>query len=87
MEDGQERPIAYTSRTLNAAEKRYSQLDKEALAIIIGVKKFHNFIYGRHFTIQSDHQLLSYLFDEQKGILMSRRGFLNMHPLLSRDGL
>ena len=68
MEDGQERPIAYTSRTLNAAEKRYSQLDKEALAIVSGVKKFHNYIYGRHFTIQSDHLPLSYLFNEQKGI-------------------
>ena len=68
MEDGQERPIAYTSRTLNAAEKRYSQLDKEALAIVSGVKKFHNYIYGRHFTIQSDHRPLSYLFNEQKGI-------------------
>ncbi len=68
MEDGQERPIAYTSRTLNVAEKRYSQLDKEALAIISGVKKFHNFLFGRQFTIQSDHQPLSYLFNEQKGI-------------------
>jgi hypothetical protein len=68
MEDGQERPIAYTSRTLSAAEKRYSQLDKEALAIVSGVKKFHNYLYGRHFTIQSDHQPLSYLFNEQKGI-------------------
>ena len=68
MEDGQERPIAYTSRTLNAAEKRYSQLDKEALAIISGIKKFHNYIYGRHFVIQSDHKPLSYLFNEQKGI-------------------
>ena len=57
MEDGQECPIAYTSRTLNAAEKHYSQLDKEALAIVSGVKKFHNYIYGRHFTIQSDHDL------------------------------
>ena len=68
MEDGQERPIAYTSRTLNPAEKRYSQLDKEALAIITGVKKFHNYIYGRMFTIQSDHKPLSYLFDEHKEV-------------------
>ena len=68
MEDGSERPIAYTSRTLNPAEKRYSQLDKEALAIVSGVKKFHNYIYGHHFTIQSDHKPLSFLFHEQKGI-------------------
>ena len=33
-----------------------------------GVKKFHNYIYGRHFTIQSNHLPLSYLFNEQKGI-------------------
>ena len=53
MEDGQERPIAYTSRTLNQAEKHYSQLETEALAIVSGVKKFHNYLYGRHFLIQS----------------------------------
>ena len=68
MEDGQERPIAYASRTLNPAEKRYSQLDKEALAIVAGVKKFHEYLYGRNFTIKSDHQPLSYLFSENKGI-------------------
>ena len=38
MEDGTEKPIAYASRTLAPAEKRYSQLDKEGLAIIFGVK-------------------------------------------------
>ena len=54
-----------TSRTLNPAEKRYSQLEKEGLAIVSGV---HNFLYGRHFTIQSDHQPLSFLFNETKGI-------------------
>ena len=68
MDNGDERPIAYVSRTLNSAEKRYSQLEKEALAIVSGVKKFHNYLYGRHFTIESDHQPLAYLFHEAKGI-------------------
>ena len=68
MDNGEERPIAYSSRTLNAAEKRYSQLEKEGLAIVSGVKFFHNYIYGRHFTIQSDHKPLSFLFHENKGI-------------------
>lgn len=38
--NGMERPIAYCSRTLAPAEKRYSQLDKEALALVFGVKSF-----------------------------------------------
>ena len=68
MSDDQERPIAFASRTLSPAEKKYSQLEKEALAIIFAVKKFHNYIYGTTFTIQSDHQPLSFLFSEHKGI-------------------
>ena len=68
FEDGREKPIAYTSRTLNPAEKRYSQLEKEGLAIVSGIKKFHNFLYGRHFIIESDHRPLSFLFNEAKGI-------------------
>ena len=68
MENGTERPIAYASRTLTPAEKNYSQLEKEGLAIIFGVKKFHNYLYGRQFSIESDHQPLSYLFNEAKGI-------------------
>ena len=68
MSDGQERPIAFASHTLNQAEKKYTQLEKEGLAIIFGVKKFHNYIYGTHFTIQLDHKPLSSLFSEIKGI-------------------
>ena len=63
-DNGEEHPIAYSSRTLNAAEKRYSQLEKEGLAIMSGVNFFHNYIYGRHFTIQSDQKPLSFLFQQ-----------------------
>jgi len=47
MEDGSEKPIAFASRSLAPAEKKYSQLDKEGLAIVFGVKKFHQNLFGR----------------------------------------
>ena len=68
FEDGSERPVAYASRTLGPAEKRYSQLDKEGLAIVFGVKRFHQYLAGRHFTILSDHKPLQHLFQETRGI-------------------
>lgn len=68
MEDGSDRPIAYASRTLAPAEKNYSQLEKEALAIIFGLGKFHQYVYGTKFTILTDHKPLEGLFNEEKGI-------------------
>ena len=58
MADGTERPIGYVSRSLNTAERGYSTIEKEALAIIFGVKKFNQFLYGHKFTIQTDHKPL-----------------------------
>ena len=40
MEDGSERPVAYASRTLNSAEKNYSQIEKEVMATVYGVNFF-----------------------------------------------
>ena len=68
MEGGTERPIGYMSRSLNGAERNYSTLEKEALAIIFGVKKFHQFLYGHSFTIKTDHKPLEGLLNEKKGI-------------------
>ena len=61
-----ERPVAFYSRTLSDTETRYSQTDKEALAVVTGVKKFHYYVAGRSFTIQSDHKPLLGLIGEQK---------------------
>ena len=63
-----ERPIAYASRTMAPAEKRYSHMDKEALAIIFGLKRFHQYLYGRKFIIYTDHKPLSYLFEPTRAI-------------------
>ena len=61
-------PIAYASRTMASAEKRYSHMDKEALAIIFGLKRFHQYLYGRKFIIYTDHKPLSYLSDPTRAI-------------------
>ena len=63
LPSGEEKPIAYASRTLSNSERNYSQIDKESLAIIFAVKHFHFFLYGKdRFTIYTDHKPLISLF-------------------------
>ena len=66
--EGVEQPIVFASRTLAPAERNYSQLDKEVLAIIFGIKSIHDYVVGRKFTIVSDHKPLQYLSTKKKAI-------------------
>ena len=49
--NGDERPIAYASRSLNSSEKNYSQIETESLAIIFGVRKYYMYLFGRKFKL------------------------------------
>ena len=75
-EHGTDRPIAYASWSLAPAEKKYSQIEKEGLAVVWGVKKFHLFLYGREFVILSDHKTLQFLFNEQKPVPTMASGLI-----------
>lgn len=64
--NGVEKPVLFVSSTLSPAERNYSQLHREALAIVFGIKKFHKYIYGHEFVIQTDHQALREIFNPNK---------------------
>lgn len=61
--DGKEHPIAYASRTLNKAETNYTTTEKECLGVVWAVKSFRCYVYGRRFTIITDHRPLRWLMN------------------------
>ena len=68
LPDGSDKHIAYASRSLYATEKKYTQLEKEALSFVFGNSKFHMYLYGRDFVLQTDHLPLIRLLKEGRAI-------------------
>ena len=79
--DGQEKPISFASRVLRKAEKNYSVIHKEALAIFWAVQKFYQYLAGNKFILCTDHKPLLALFGEGKGIPQMAAGRLQRWAL------
>ena len=58
--DGKVFPVCYGSNKLSSAERNYSTIEKECLAIVWGFKRFHLYLYGVPFVPQTDHEPLKY---------------------------
>ena len=69
QKDGERKPVAYISKTLTEVERRYSQIEREALAIVWAVERFNDYLYGISFTIVTDNKpLMSMLCPDSKKI-------------------
>ena len=59
---GSKRVVAYAIRGLSAVERRYSQTEKEALAMLWACERFHVYLYGFEFELLTDHKLLEAIY-------------------------
>ena len=60
-------PIAYASRFLNTNEQRYSKNELELLAVVWSLEHFKYYLFGSHFTLQTDHQALLSALKNNRG--------------------
>ena len=74
--------VAYASRSLTDVEQRYSQTEKEALAIVWSVEHFHLFVYGHEFTLVTDHKPLEIIYGSRTSKPSARieRWVLRLQP-------
>ena len=71
IQDGEEKVIAYASRTLSKTERQYCVTRRELLAVVVFTKHFKHYLMGRRFRVRTDHSSLQWLmnFKEPEGQL------------------
>ena len=74
-------PVCYASKKLSSAEKNYSTIENECLAVVWGIKRFHLYLYGFPFVLQTDHEPLKYMNSAKfaNGCLMRWAMFLQSY--------
>ena len=82
MPHGSEEPIAFASKTLSKAERSNVQVEKEGLSIVYGIRKFNQYLIGRHFTILTDHKPLLTIFRPDKSLPVMSLQCLQRRALL-----
>ena len=82
QQQGEElRVISYASRSLSDTKRRYSQTEKEALAIVWACERFHAYLYGAEFELMTDHKPLECIFSpKSKTCARIERWLLRMQP-------
>ena len=57
-----EGPVAYASKATNETQQRWAQIEKELFAVLFACKRFHQYVYGKPVTVESDHRPLEFIF-------------------------
>ena len=70
---GRTRVVSYGSKTFSAAERNYSVVEREALACVWAVEKYRHYLWGRRFTLRTDHQALCTIFGPKGSTRVGRR--------------
>jgi len=60
-ENGVQKPVAFASQSLSPQEKKYATTERECLALVFAITKFHNYLFGKKFTAIVDHKPLESL--------------------------
>lgn len=78
------RPVLFASKKLSNTERRWPVREREAYAIVFGLKKYQEFLRGRSFTVETDHKSLTWMLDAQAGKIARWAILMGEYPMTIR---